>query len=67
MRRLVWLLEGGTPDDRYPITPYFRDYLLASRFGYTHEQIQAQPAVWLDWMIEIDGKVREIENKARTV
>jgi hypothetical protein len=40
----------------------FRDYLLAKRFGYTHTEILEQPAEWLDWMLAIDGKVREVES-----
>jgi hypothetical protein len=36
--------------------------LIAKNFGYTYQQIQEQPAAWLDWMLVIDGKYREIEN-----
>jgi hypothetical protein len=59
---LEWVLKGGKQDDRYPLTPFYRDYLIAKKFGYTFQEIQEQPAAWLDWLLVIDGKVTEIEN-----
>lgn len=51
-------------DDRHPIRPEFRDYQLASRFGWTFSEINDQPAVWLDWLLAIDEKVRRAEADA---
>ena len=42
-----------------------RDYILVSRFGYTKAQIDEAPAVWLDWMIAIDGERQQAENDAQ--
>jgi len=36
--------------------------MLAKNFGWTYQQIENQPAVWLDWMITIHGLVSELEN-----
>jgi hypothetical protein len=36
-----------------------RDYQIAKRFGWTHDQIRESPAVWLDWMLAIDALVDE--------
>jgi len=58
------VFEGGQPDQRNPITHHLRDYLLAKKFGYTFDQIQNQPAAWLDWLLAIDGTITEVENKA---
>ena len=58
------MLDGGTPDERYPQSPYVRDYLLASKFGYTWQQIEEQPAVWLDWLLAIDGEFKSAEGRA---
>lgn len=41
-----------------------RDYHLARTFGWTKQQIDEQPAVWLDWMISIDGVQRKVEADA---
>jgi hypothetical protein len=57
------VLDGGSPDERYPTPTYVRDYLLASKFGYTKQQIDEQPAVWLDWILAIDGEVIESKNE----
>lgn len=43
------------------LPPEIRDYQLAKRFGWTFEQIRESPAVWLDWMLAIDGIVGDIE------
>lgn len=51
-------------DERFPVRPEFRDYRLAKTFGWTRQQIDEQPAVWLDWLLMIDGKVREVEANA---
>jgi hypothetical protein len=51
-------------DDRFPVRPEFRDYQLARTFGWTFQEINDQPAVWLDWLLMIDGKVREAEANA---
>jgi hypothetical protein len=39
-----------------------RDYLLVKHFGWTKEQIDGQPAVWLDWMLAIHAEISGIEN-----
>jgi hypothetical protein len=36
---------------------------LASKFGWSFEQIQESPAVWLDWLIKIDGISEEVKEK----
>ena len=51
-------------DPRFPIRPELRDYQLARTFGWSREQIDDQPAVWLDWLLAIHGKVREAEADA---
>lgn len=51
-------------DERHPVRPEFRDYLLARTFGWTRHEIDEQPAVWLDWLLAIDGKYREAEADA---
>ena len=57
-------MEGGQPDPRFPIREEFRDWQLASKFGWTQQQIQEQPAVWLDWVLHIDGVVQEVRANA---
>jgi hypothetical protein len=42
-----------------------RDYFIVKNFGWTKDQIDEQPAVWLDWMLSIHGIVQEIENNAQ--
>lgn len=54
----------GSYDERFPVRHELRDYLLAKTFGWTLQQIEEQPAVWLDWLLQIDGKVREVEADA---
>jgi hypothetical protein len=51
-------------DPRFPIRPELRDYQLARTFGWTRDEIDDQPAVWLDWLLAIHGKVREAEADA---
>ena len=51
-------------DPRHPVRHELRDYFLARTFGYTLQEIDDQPAVWLDWMLAIDGKMREVEADA---
>lgn len=58
------MLKGGEHDARYPLPAEWRDYLLASKFGWDYEQIQEQPAVWLDWLIMIDSTVEEVKANA---
>jgi len=41
--------------------PYWRDYIIAKKFGWTKSQIEEQPAVWLDWLIAIDREVSAFE------
>ena len=48
-------------DERHPVRPEFRDYQLASRFGWTFSEINDQPAVWLDWLLAIDEKAQKAE------
>jgi hypothetical protein len=38
--------------------------MLAKNFGWTKQQIDEQPAVWLDWMVSIHGVIAELENEA---
>lgn len=47
-----------------PVRPELRDYQLAVAFGWTRSQIDEQPAVWLDWMLAIHGKMKEAEANA---
>jgi len=54
----------GISDTRYPLREEVRDYQLAITFGWTKDQIDAQPAVWLDWMLAIHGKAKEVEANA---
>ena len=49
---------GGA--DVRPPTEY-RDYLLAVTFGYTKQQIDDSPAVWLDWMLACHGMVEQVK------
>lgn len=60
---LEWVLKGGEADDRYPIPDEWRDYILATKFGWTKSQIDEQPAVWLDWMINIGSTVESAKAK----
>jgi hypothetical protein len=59
------VLEGQASDSRYPLPDEFRDWRLAKTFGWTKDQIDAQPAVWLDWMLQIDGTAIEAQNKVQ--
>lgn len=54
----------GVHDERFPVRPELRDYQLASVFGWTLAEIDEQPAVWLDWLLAIHAKVREVEANA---
>jgi len=38
--------------------------MLAKQFGWTKQQIDEQPAVWLDWMLTLSGLWAEVENEA---
>jgi hypothetical protein len=49
------VLKGNEADSRFPSPPELREYYLAKKFGWTKQQIDEQPAVWLDWMLQIDG------------
>lgn len=51
-------------DERNPIRHEYRDYQLARTFGWTLSEINEQPAVWLDWLLAIHGKVQEAEANA---
>jgi hypothetical protein len=48
-----------------PLPPEWRDYMLVKMTGWTKEQIDAQPAAWLDWMLTIDDVVTEVQNRQR--
>jgi len=56
------VFKNGSVDERHGVSPLLRDYLLVKHFGWTKDQIDAQPAVWLDWMLAIHGEASEIEN-----
>lgn len=58
------MFGGGEPDERYPLPTEVRDWKLLSKFGLSYEQIQEAPAVWLDWMLAIDGVAEEERAKA---
>ena len=58
------MLEGNRPDSSYPLPDEFRDWQLAKKFGWTKQQIDEQPAAWLDWILRIDGVAAEAEAKA---
>jgi hypothetical protein len=60
------VLEGQKPDTRYPLPEEFRDWQLVKKFGWTKDQIDAQPAAWLDWILQIDGAAIEAEIKAQS-
>ena len=62
--RIGWAYRTGDVDPRNPLRDEFRDYQLASQFGYTYDQIREAPAVWLDWMLAIDAKVQEVRADA---
>ena len=55
------MFEGGSPSSNAPLPPEFRDWVLASKFGWTKQQIDEQPAVWLDWLLAIEGEKSEAE------
>jgi hypothetical protein len=38
--------------------------MIASQFGWTKDQIDQQPAVWLDWMLEIHQVVETVKAEA---
>lgn len=57
------MLEGNKPDPAYPLPAYVRDYQIVRRFGWTYQEIQETPAVWLDWLLSIDGVAAEAEEK----
>jgi hypothetical protein len=42
-----------------------RDYMLVKHFGWTKQQIDEQPAVWLDWILNLHGVFSEVENDAQ--
>ena len=58
------MLKHGDEGVSGPIPKEWRDYLLASRFGWTKQEIDDQPAVWLDWLISIDATVQEVKADA---
>ena len=51
-------------DERNPLPPVLRDWLLVSKFGWTKQQIEEQPAVWLDWILAIEHEHEMVKNKA---
>ena len=55
------MLEGNQPDGRFPIPEELRDWKLAKTFGWTKSEIDEQPAVWLDWLLRIDGAASEVQ------
>ena len=55
------MLEGQEPDERYPVPLELRDWKLAKTFGWTWQEIQDQPAVWVDWLLQIEGTASEIQ------
>jgi len=57
--RIGHAVKTGVVDHRYPLREEFRDYQLATKFGWTKSEINEQPAVWLDWMLAIDAEVQE--------
>jgi len=56
-------LEGGKWDNRYPPSMELRDWQLAKSFGWTKQQIDEQPAVWLDWILQVDATATEVQNE----
>jgi hypothetical protein len=57
--RIGHAVRTGNVDNRFPLREEFRDYQLATKFGWTKSEINEQPAVWLDWMLAIDAEVQE--------
>lgn len=64
--RIGYALRTGEPDPRYPLREELRDYQLAIKFGWTKQEINEQPAVWLDWLLAIDAEVQEARANADT-
>jgi len=58
------VLKGGELKEGESLPKEWRDYILATRFGWTKQQIDEQPAVWLDWLIAIDSTVEEAKASA---
>jgi hypothetical protein len=46
--------EGKIPQE-------WNDYKLASKFGWTEDQILAQRAQWIDWLLELMRVEDEVE------
>lgn len=44
-----------------PVPEEYREYLLASTFGYTPTEIDEQPAVRLDWLLACHGVVENFK------
>lgn len=58
------MFGGGEPDERFPLPLEVRDWKIVTKFGFTFDQIQDAPAVWLDWLLAIDGVAEEARAKA---
>ena len=44
-----------------PPPPQFRHYVLAKEFGFTLDEIDAQPAARLDWLIACHNTVERVK------
>jgi hypothetical protein len=59
------VLKGGEVKEGESLPKEWRDYLLVSKFGWTKQEIDEQPAIWLDWLISIDSTVEEVKANAK--
>ena len=59
------MFEGGSISNRYPLPAEVRDWQLVKKFGWTKQQIDEQPAVWLDWILAIDSEYETAVEKMR--
>lgn len=57
------MLEGGKVEGGNSLPTELRDWQLAKRFGWTFDEIREAPAVWLDWLLRIDGIAAELAHK----
>jgi hypothetical protein len=61
------VLNGGELKEGQTLPAEWRDYILVSKFGWTKQEIDEQPAVWLDWLISIDKTVEGVKANAQNV
>jgi hypothetical protein len=52
--------KGGHVDERNPIPSEYREYILASRFHWSHREIEETPGHVVDYMLALDQAEREV-------